>query len=160
MRNGVKTLPLLPGGTAPAPPNCGLKNREVTLENTNSAENPWMFGTLTRPATAGILELCHSIGNVSGVAPNTPKSYALCVYFQMYSPEKTRYRPNACCRPTWNSLRQPGLNGVAANPVQTRRGFNTGFAQPVLESTRFSLKGVSSTRAYEARSTVFVFFTL
>src|SRR5437867_1841230 len=64
----------IPGGTAPAPPSCGLKNREVTLEKTNRALNPWKLGTLTRPATAGILELCHSIGKVSGVLPNTPKS--------------------------------------------------------------------------------------
>src|SRR6266581_3326724 len=76
MRNGVISLPPLPGGTAPAPPSCGLKNREVTLEKTNRALNPWKLGTLTRPAMAGILELCHSIGKVSGVLPNTPKSYA------------------------------------------------------------------------------------
>src|SRR2546425_13237195 len=160
MRNGVISLPPLPGGTAPAPPSCGLKKRAATLEKTKRAENPWKSGTLTRPATAGILELCHSIGKVSGVLPNTPKSYALWVYFQTYSPEKTKYRPNACCRPTWNSLRQPGLKGVATFDEQTRSGFSTGSAHPVLERTRFSLKGVSSTRAYEARSTVFVFFTL
>src|ERR1700756_5741064 len=119
-----------------------------------------MLGTLTRPANPGILELCHSIGNVSGVAPNTPKSYALCVYFQMYSPEKTRYLPNACCSPAWNSLRQPGLKGVTAFVKQTRRGFSTGSAHPVLESTRFSLKGVSSIRAYDTRRTVLVFLML
>src|SRR6266436_5295746 len=125
MRNGVISVPPVPVGTVPAPPSCGVKNRAATLEKTNRAENPWTFGTLTRPATAGILELCHSIGNVSGVAPNTPKSYALWVYFQMYSPEKTRYFPNACCRPTWNSLRHPGLKGVAANEEQVKRGFST-----------------------------------
>ena len=32
--------------------------------------------------------------------------------------------------------------------------------QPLLESTRFSLNGVSSTRAYETRSTVLVFLML
>src|ERR1700757_3818707 len=119
-----------------------------------------MLGTLTRPAIPGILELCHSIGNVSGVAPNTPKSYALCVYFQMYSPEKTRYRPNACCSPTWNSLRHPGLKGVAALDTQNKSGFSTGSAHPVLERIRFSLNGVSSNRAYEARRTVLVLLTL
>src|SRR5437867_9251449 len=77
MRNGVISLPPLPGGTAPAPPSRGLKTRAATLEKTKRAENPWKLGTLTRPATAGILELCHSIGKVSGVLPNTPKSYAL-----------------------------------------------------------------------------------
>ena len=56
-------------GAAPAPPTCGVKNRAATLEKTMSAENPWMFGTLTRPANPGILELCHSIGKVIGVAP-------------------------------------------------------------------------------------------
>src|SRR5207245_10483730 len=89
-RSGVLSLRPLPGGTAPAPPRCGLKTRAATLEKTNSAENPWKLGTLTRPATAGILELCHSIGKVRGVLPNTPKSYALWVYFQTYSPEKTK----------------------------------------------------------------------
>src|SRR5205807_6555475 len=63
-------------GAAPAPPSCGVKNRDATLEKTKSAEKPWKFGTLTRPATPGILELFHSIGNVRGVAPKTPKSYA------------------------------------------------------------------------------------
>ena len=37
-------------GVAPAPPTCGVKKRAATLENTTSAENPWIFGTLTRPA--------------------------------------------------------------------------------------------------------------
>ncbi len=32
-----------------------------------SAVKPWKFGTLTRPANPGILELCHSIGKVMGV---------------------------------------------------------------------------------------------
>ena len=39
-----------------------------------SAENPWKLGTLTRPANPGILELCHSIGKVIGVAPRMLKS--------------------------------------------------------------------------------------
>src|SRR5579884_2710520 len=100
MRNGViSPVPIVPGGTAPAPPSCGVKKRDCTLEKTNSAVKPWKFGTLTRPAKPGILELCHSMGKVSGVLPKTPKSYALCVYFQTYSPEKTRYFPNACSRP-------------------------------------------------------------
>ena len=45
------------------------------------------------------------MGKVIGVLPRTLKSYALCVYFQMYSPSTTKYFPNACCRPAWNSLR-------------------------------------------------------
>src|SRR4030088_3163581 len=137
MRNAEIPLPPVPGGTAPAPPSCGVKKRAATLEKTKRAENPWMFGTLTRPANPGIFELCHSIGKVSGVLPNTPKSYPLCVYFQMYSPENTRYRPTACCRPAWNSLRQPGLKGVATFEEQVKSEFSTGFAHPVLERTRF-----------------------
>src|ERR1043166_1424936 len=143
MRNGV---PLCPTVT-PKPPIWGGKKRAFTLEKTKRAVNPWKLGTLTRPAKPGILELCHSMGNVSGVLPKTPKSYALCVYFQMYSPEKTRYFPKACCRPAWNSLRQPGLNGVAELETQTRSGLRTGSAQPTLERMRFSLKGVSSSSA-------------
>jgi hypothetical protein len=50
-----------------------------------------------------------------GVLPKTLKSKASCVYFQMYSPSTTRYLPKACCRPTWNSLRWPGVDdGVGA----------------------------------------------
>src|SRR6478672_11835967 len=41
MRNGVMSVPPLPGGTAPAPPSCGVKNRAETLEKTKRAENPW-----------------------------------------------------------------------------------------------------------------------
>src|ERR1700733_13622190 len=155
MRNGPDAA-----GTAPAPPICGVKKRAATLENTMSAENPCRFGTLTRPAYPGIFERSHSIGNVMGVAPNTLKSYALCVYFQMYSPEKTRYFPKACWSPAWNSLRQPGLNGVIFDPVQRRRGLSTGLPHPWLDNTRFSLKGVSMVRAYETRRTVLVRFTL
>ena len=54
--------PLAGHGHAPAPPIWGGKNRAATLEKTMSAEKPWKFGTLTRPAYPGILELCHSIG--------------------------------------------------------------------------------------------------
>src|ERR1700724_1776409 len=108
-----------------------------------SAENPWKFGTLTRPANPGILDLSHAMGKKIGVLPRMLKSYALWVYFQMYSPEKTRYFPKACCNPAWNSLRQPGLNGVAPGDEQASSGFRTGSAQPMLESTRFSLNGVS-----------------
>src|SRR6266851_1376207 len=144
-------------GVAPAPLSCGRKNRAATLEKTMSAENPCRFGTLTRPANPGILELCHATGKKMGVFPSMLKSYPLCVYFHMYSPEKTRYFPNACCSPAWNSLRQPGLN--AAGTHGTRPAI-TGELHPVAERTRFSLKGVSSTRAYETRSTVLLFLML
>src|SRR5246127_2275904 len=134
-------------GVAPAPLICGRKKRAATLEKTVRAENPWMFGTLTRPANPGILELCHATGKKMGVLPRMLKSYPLCVYFQMYSPEKTRYFPNACCNPAWNSLRQPGLTGVKPGAAQPRSGFKTGLSHPMLDTIRFSLKGVSSTRA-------------
>src|SRR5437879_12948119 len=104
MRNGVISLPPLPGGTAPAPPSCGLKKRAATLENTKRAENPWKLGTLTRPATAGILELCHSIGKASGVLPQRRTSDAFWVYVQPYSPARSEYRPNAACGHAWKRL--------------------------------------------------------
>ena len=46
-----------------------------------------------------------------------------------------------------DSLRQLGLKGVAPNELQPSKGFNTTEPHPVLESTRFSLNGVSITRA-------------
>src|SRR5207248_4806488 len=96
-----------------------------------------------------------------GVEPKMLKSYELWVYFQMYSPENTRYLPKACSNPAWNSLRQPGLRGVTCPCVEhPSRGFKTASAQPMLASTRFSLKGVSNSRAYETRKIVPVFFRL
>src|SRR5881227_72522 len=113
-------------GVAPAPLSCGRKNRAATLEKTICADKPWKFGTLTRPANPGIFEWSHAMGKKMGVFPRMLKSYALWVYFQMYSPEKTRYLPNACCIPTWNSFRQPGLKGVAFGAEQPSSGFSTG----------------------------------
>src|SRR5262249_20113925 len=136
-----KGRPLWPTVT-PKPPICGGKKRADTLENTNCAVRPWKLGTLTRPANPGILELCHSMGKVIGVSPSTLKSYPLWVYFQMYSPENTRYFPKACCIPAWNSFRQPGLN---ATGTQGTNAAITAKLQPVAESTRFSLNGVSNT---------------
>src|SRR5580704_6022135 len=144
MRNGS---PLLVDTVAPAPPIWGWKKRAATLEKTISAEKPCRFGTLTRPAYPGILELCHSIGKVIGVLPSTLKSYPLCVYFEIHSPEKTRYRPKACSSPAWNSLRKPGLNAPLDKPVQASSGARTGLLHPVLESIRFSLNGDSRVRA-------------
>src|ERR1700745_991727 len=112
-------------GVAPAPPIWGRKKRAATLEKTVNAVRPWKFARLTRPATPGILELCHWIGNVIGVLPRMLKSYALWVYFQTYSPENTRYRPKACSSPAWNSLRQPGLIGVVVREEQPSSGFRT-----------------------------------
>src|SRR5580658_11288249 len=143
MRKGAPGAPTV----APAPPICGGKKRAATLEKTISAEKPCRFGTLTRPAYPGILELCHSIGKVIGVLPSTLKSYPLCVYFEIHSPEKTRYRPNACSKPAWNSLRKPGLNGFVASEEQRSSGFRTALLHPMLESIRFSLKGDSKVRA-------------
>ena len=87
------------------------------------------------------------MGKVMGVLPSTLKSKALCVYFQMYSPLTTKYLPKACWRPAWNSLRKPGCRVPATPGVQASSGASTALAQPWLESTRFSLKGVSSVRA-------------
>src|SRR5208282_2223657 len=60
---------------------------------------------------------------------------------------KTRYRPKACSKPAWNSLRNPGLNGFVASEEQRSSGLRIAFAHPMLESTRFSLKGDSRVRA-------------
>src|SRR5215471_8004612 len=81
----------------------------------------------------------------------------------MYSPLNLKYGPHACCRPAWNSLRKPGVSGepVQANPCETVMiALTTGLVQPVPESMRFSLNGVSMVRAYEIRSTVFVLLML
>src|SRR5215469_10232370 len=98
----------------------------------------------------GIFDRFHSIGYVTGVLPNTLKSYARCVYFQMYSASTTKYFPNACCSPAWNSFLQPGLSGVVMHGypwIAACSAFTTTSLQPVLDSTRFSLNGVSSVRA-------------
>src|SRR4051794_5374174 len=134
-------------GVAPAPLTCGRKNRADTVENTMSAEKPCGFGTLTRPAKPGILDLSHAIGKKIGVFPRMLKSYALCVYFQMYSPENTKYLPTACCKPAWNSLRQPGLRGVDSDEAHPSNEFNTGLSHPTVATIKFSLNGVSKTRA-------------
>ena len=62
-------VPPCPAGVAPSPLTCGWKNRAATLEATKYAVKPWKFGTLARSMYPGILELCHSIGNVIGVFP-------------------------------------------------------------------------------------------
>src|ERR1700686_4079894 len=138
----MRKTPLGAVGTAPAPLSWGVKNRAATLEKTISAVNPWKVGTLTRPANPGILELSHAMGKKMGVLPRMLKSYALWVYFQMYSPEKTKYFPAACCNPAWNSLRHPGASGVVFAAAQPRSGFKTGLSHPMLETMRFSLNGV------------------
>src|SRR5215831_1262857 len=132
----MRKTPLDAKGVAPAPPSCGVKNLAATLEKTVCAENPWKLGTLIRPAKPGIFDRSHSTGKAIGELPRTLKSKALWVYFQMYSPEKTRYLPTACSRPAWNSLRPPGLRGVSPKELQPRRGLSTGFAQPRLLSTK------------------------
>src|SRR6267142_2828378 len=72
----------------------------------------------------------------------------------MYSPEKTKYRPTLCSTPAWNSFRHPGLNGVRFGALQPSKGFRTASPHPMLESTRFSLKGVSSARVGDAKNRV------
>src|SRR6202451_1731708 len=152
MRNGYPVCPTV----APAPPTCGGMKRAATDDITAYALKPWIGVTFARSANPGIFELCHSIGNVIGVFPSTLKSYALFVYFQMYSPLTTKCRPATCCNPAWYSLRYPGDSAPESPAWPSTSGFTTGFRQPWLASTRFSLNGVSSVRAYDARSTVFV----
>src|SRR5271154_556189 len=143
MRKGNPLCPTV----APAPATCGGKKRAATEDITTKAERLWKLGTSTRRAKPGIFELCQSMGKVIGVLPRTLKSKALWVYFQMYSPLKTIFLPKACCKPAWNSLRKPGCSVPCTPGVQESRGDNTSLAQPWLESTRFSLNGVSSVRA-------------
>src|ERR1035437_10552504 len=97
-----------------------------------------------RNAYPGIFELCQSMGKKMGVLPRTPKSKALWVYFQMYSPLNTAHLPKACCNPAGNSLRNPGCSVPDTPGVQFSSGASTAFEHPVLDNTRFSLKGVSS----------------
>src|SRR5277367_1901908 len=137
MRKGYPLCPTV----APAPATWGGKNRAATDDITTNADKLWKFGTSARNAKPGIFELCQSIGKVIGVLPSTLKSKALCVYFQMYSPLKTAYRPKACWKPAWNSLRKPGCRIPSTPGVQSRSGARTSFVHPVLESTRFSLNG-------------------
>src|SRR5665213_101464 len=87
MRNG--NPPAAPG-VAPTPPTCGLKNRAATEDIVTRAEKPFTGVSVPLIANPGIFELCHSIGNVIGVAPSTLKSYPLCVYFQIYSAFSTK----------------------------------------------------------------------
>src|SRR5580704_10245468 len=147
----MRKTPVGAEGFAPAPATCGVKNRAATLDITTKAVNPWKFGTDPRIANPGILDRAHSIGKVIGVLPRTLKSKALCVYFQMYSPSRTKYRPNACERPAWNSLRWPGLSGVVDTHAPPGTGvwsaLITGSLHPRLARTRFSLNGVSMVRA-------------
>jgi hypothetical protein len=86
-------------GVAPAPLTWGRKKRDETVEKTMSAEKPCRLGTLTRPANPGIFDVSQAMGKKMGVLPSMLKSYALWVYFQMYSPENTTYLPKACCNP-------------------------------------------------------------
>src|SRR5208337_1810252 len=153
----------LPPGAAPTPATCGPKKRAATLDITTNAVRPCVFGTLARIAYPGIFDLAHSTGKKIGESPSMLKSKPLCVYFQMYSPSTTRYLLRACWRPTWNSLRAPGLSGVVLTQgltVDDMSALITGSVHPLLARIRFSLKGVSMMRAYEARSTVLVFLTL
>src|SRR4051812_47108667 len=121
----MRKTPPAAEGVAPAPLTCGRKNRAATVEKTRSAEKPCRFGTLTRPANPGILDLSHAMGKKIGVFPRTLKSYALWVYFQMYSPENKTYFPKPCCNPAWNSFRHPGPSGVAPAAAHPSSGFNT-----------------------------------
>src|ERR1035438_8551866 len=95
-----------------------------------------------------------------GVFPSTLKSKALCVYFQMYSPLRMILLPIPCWKPAWNSLRNPGCRIPETPLVQFSSGARNDFVHPSLDSTRFSLNGVSRVRAYEMRKTVEEGFTL
>jgi hypothetical protein len=57
-------------------------------------------------------------------------------------------------KPNMELIAPAGASGVVLAAAQPRRGFKAGLSQPTLESTRFSLNGVSNTRAYETRRMV------
>src|SRR5580700_6964920 len=137
------------GGMMGAPATCGAKKRAATPESITNAVSPWKSGTLARIAYPGIFELLHSIGKVTGVLPTTPKSKALWVYLQRYSASTARYLPNACCKPAWNSFRQPAWIAprLQSTPGGGIRVATNGMLHPVLAMTIFSLNGLSRVRA-------------
>ena len=62
-----------------------LRQEESRGQIISCAVNPCLLGTVKRKVYPGILDLCHSMGKVMGVAPTIPKSNELCLYFHMYS---------------------------------------------------------------------------
>lgn len=85
-------------GVAPAPLTWGVKKRADTLDMTNSADSPWKFGTLTRPANAGILERCHHNAYDFSVLGNTPVFFPIgWARADRWSPERDLF--SKCFRP-------------------------------------------------------------
>jgi len=78
----------------------------------------------------------------------------------MYSPLTNDALAKTLLEAGVKSLRKPGWSVPATPEVQLSSGARTVLEQPSLESTRFSLNGVSRVRAYETRSTLFVGLTL
>ena len=90
-----------------------------------------------------------------GVLPRILKSKALCVYFQMYSPLDHGMLSEALLQAGVELIAETGLKRSLATLADRNSGANTALEQPLLESTRFSLNGVSKVRAYsETLSTV------
>ena len=134
---------------APIPLTCGVKKRAATLENTTNADKPWKFGMLARTAYPGIFELAHSIGkgdrrvakhaeivgavsvlpDVLGVHHQVPSEGLLQADVELIAPARSQRR------------RVTGTRGCDMSALIT------GSLHPRLESTRFSLNGVSRVRA-------------
>src|SRR5215831_7082542 len=94
----------------------------------------------TRREAPSSLDFCQATGNVTGVFRITPKSKALLVYFQKKSPSSCRKRLRACCTPTLNWFRLPGLSPAwpRLENALTRKAPEGDVA-----TRRFSLYGVS-----------------
>jgi len=105
-----------------------------------SAENPWKFGTLTRPANPGILELCHATGKKNRrVSEDAEIVSVVCVLPDVLAREDQIF-PECLLQSGVNSLRQPGLNGLQLmqrnQEVDLRPGLASGAGD-----IRFSLNG-------------------
>jgi len=89
MPERVDTLPTTPRRDSPGSSKLRLKKRASTLEKTKEPRSMELAHS-PRPAMAGILELCHSIGESEWSAPEHAEVIRIRVYFQTYSPEKTK----------------------------------------------------------------------
>ena len=134
-------------GTAPAPLTCGVKKRAATLEKTMKARKSMEVRDFYATGKSRNFRPVPSDGEGDRGRAENAEVISIVGVFPDVLAGKTRYLPKACSSPAWNSLRQPGVNGVGFIAAQPRSGFSTALSQPMLESTRFSLKGVSSTRA-------------
>ena len=145
MRNTV-----LPPGAAPIPLTCGVKKRAATLDMTTNADRPWKFGMLPRMAYPGIFELSHSIGkgdrrvaqHAEVVSPVRVLPDVLAVHHEVLVRRPARGRRGTRC-----ASREPAARWLRTGVLVAMMALITGSLHPMLDSTRFSLNGVSRVRA-------------